>query len=135
MNLTDGECIAYLEQVRWGSRPVCPYCSSTRSTSIPRERRYHCNRCFNAYSVTVKTVFHGSHIPLSKWFHAIYLVEESRQSGSKMTVRRLAQSIGVAKNSAASLLKRITEARNREDDSQLILTIASYYHRRKIEER
>jgi transposase-like protein len=103
----DDECLAYLEQVRWGANPQCPYCHSTRATAYKNERRYHCNNCFTSYSVTVGTLFHKTHVDLQKWFKAIFLVLENPQS---VTVRSLAKEVGVNKNTASYMVNRIRRA-------------------------
>ena len=55
---TESDCIAHLESVRWGGKPICPYCGSDRSTPLPNEQRHHCNACNTTFSVTVGTIFH-----------------------------------------------------------------------------
>lgn len=66
--------------------------------------RHHCNDCFTSYSVTVGTIFHKTHVDLQKWFRAILLFQTS--SGS-ISVRKLALEIGVSKNTADQMLKRL----------------------------
>ncbi len=97
----------YLEQIRWGGKPQCPYCSSQKSTALKNERRYHCNQCFTSYSVTVGTLFHKTHVELSKWFQAIALV---LRASKKVSARQLAQEINVNRNTAATMLIRIHQA-------------------------
>ena len=101
------ECVALLEQIRWAGCPRCPYCQSTVAARLKRERRYHCNECFTSYSVTVGTLFHGTRVELAKWFQAIRLIIKSSNQPS---VRQLAIEIGVNKNTAASMLRRIRNA-------------------------
>ena len=106
-------CLKYLERIRWGDTPKCPYCESTNSTKIKRECRYHCNSCFNSYSVTVGTLFHKTHVELWKWFVAIKLV---MKSPTMITVRELAIHIGVNKNTANYMIIRIRNAMLEEGD-------------------
>lgn len=113
MTHTHEDCLTYLEEIRWGGTPKCPYCGSSNSTAIKQERRYHCNNCFNSYSVTVGTLFHKSHIDLSKWFLAIELVVNS---STTITVRKLASQVGVNKNTACYLIARIRTAMTEEQE-------------------
>jgi transposase-like protein len=107
------DCLALLEQIRWGGIPQCPYCQSTNSTAIKKEHRYHCNACFTSYSVTVGTLFHKTHVDLQKWFVAIQLV---LNLPGDISVRQLAKKIGVNKNTAFYMLKRIQQAKIEEQE-------------------
>lgn len=112
---TNDECLTYLEKVRWKGRPICPYCHSARSTPNLKERRYHCHGCNTSYSVTTRTVFHRTHLPLQKWFLAINLIFGERQTISS---RKLSQALKVNKNTAWLIITRIdkavTEAKQRD---------------------
>ncbi|MBD2501256.1 transposase [Anabaena azotica] len=112
MTLNNDECLTLLEQIRWGGKPKCPYCESTKATAYKKERRYHCNECFTSYSVTVGTLFHKTHVDLHKWFVAIRLVLDSPGG---VSVRQLAREIGVNKNTACYMLERIREAATKEE--------------------
>lgn len=101
------DCLALLEEIRWGGVPRCPYCESTNSTAIKKERRYHCNTCFNSYSATVGTLFHKTHVDLQKWFLAIHLVLNSQKSISE---RQLAKKIEVNRNTGSYMITRIRKA-------------------------
>ncbi|MBD1916244.1 transposase [Leptolyngbya sp. FACHB-60] len=111
MELSRRECIELLEQIRWGGEPQCPYCGSRRASPIEKGLRHHCNACFTSYSVTVGTLFHQTHVDLQKWFRTILLVQAS--SGS-ISSRKLACEIGVSKNTAAQMLKRLREVELQE---------------------
>ena len=105
------ESLALLEQIRWGGTPQCPYCESLKSRKLKNEHRYQCNECFTSYSVTVGTLFHKSHVDLAKWFLAIHLV---LNSPGGISVRQLAQEIGVNKNTASYIITRIRKAMTHE---------------------
>jgi transposase-like protein len=117
---TQEACLAYLEKIRWDGKPKCPYCESTNSTPIKKEHRYHCNSCFNSYSVTVGTIFHKTHIDLPRWFEAIKLI---LHSSTKIKVLQLAEVLGVNKNTASYMITRINYAISEESELiQKILT-------------
>lgn len=104
---TEAECITLLEKIRWNDVPQCPYCHTYRNTAVRGERRYHCNLCNTAFSVTVQTVFHHTHLPLQKWFLAISLLLNARKN---ITVQQLAQYLEVNKNTAWYVSERIRKA-------------------------
>jgi transposase-like protein len=110
-----------LEAIRWNGTPICPYCSSIRVTTLRSQRRHHCNCCNTAFSVTVGTVFHRTHLPLHKWFAAISLVLDAREP---VSARRLAQHLGINKNTAWYLNTRIGRALLEPSQRDLLLEIA-----------
>lgn len=115
----DIECIAYLEMLRWSGKPVCPFCRRKNSTPLRTEHRHHCNHCNGTFSVTAQTMFHGTRLPLQKWFLAIALcLTEERPP----TARALAKLVEINKDSAASLLRRIREAESTEFELMLQIT-------------
>jgi transposase-like protein len=98
------DCIKYLEKVRWNNEPICPYCNSINQTTLKKEHRYHCNNCKTTYSVTVGTIFHKTKIDLQKWFVAIYLILNTE---TRYSTRQLARDLGITKDSAWYLLRRL----------------------------
>ena len=113
MTLNNDKYLGILEQIRWNGKPKCPYCGSNNATAYKSEKRYHCNSCYTSFSVTVGTIFHKTHVSLDKWFLAIQLVINS--SGG-ISVRQLASEVGVNKNTAASMVKRIKEEMKQDPD-------------------
>jgi transposase-like protein len=114
---TVGECISYLEEVRWKGKPICPYCNSTRFTPLNQERRYHCHRCNTSFSVTTRTVFHRTHLPLQKWFLAISLLLGERRP---LSARQLSRALKVNKNTAWLITSRIDRALNEAKQRDLL---------------
>lgn len=113
MNINQKDYLAHLEQIRWEKKPKCPYCESTNSRKLKNEPRYQCNECFTSYSVTVGTLFHKTHVDLEKWFVAIHLVLNSLGG---ISVRQLANKIGVNKNTASYMIVRIRNAMTEEKE-------------------
>ena len=96
----------YLEQVRWRGYPACPYCGSLHNHRKPSLRR-KCYDCGSSFSVTVGTIFHHTHLPLQKWFIAVYLVLNARRGIPSL---QLARYIGVGKNTAWRMGMQIRKA-------------------------
>lgn len=120
---TRDSCIDYLENTRWQGRPVCPYCNSAKFTRFKEEKRYHCNNCNTAYSVTVNTIFHNTHLALQKWFIAIALILNTRES---INTYEFAQNLKVNKNTAYYLKKRIEKAMVQTDERQFLINIIKF---------
>lgn len=104
---TQRACIAHLEKLRWDGEPVCPYCGSRRSTGRKDGLRHLCRDCNRSYSVLVGTVMEATKLALPKWFAAICLIVNAKKGISSL---QLSRDLGVNKNTAWYLQKRIREA-------------------------
>lgn len=99
-------CREFLEYQRWHGEPICPHChrQSKEHYRLKRQGLYKCKSCHKTFSVTVGTMFEGSHVPLMKWFYAIYIFL-SHKKGISST--QLAKDIGVTQKTAWFILERI----------------------------
>ena len=74
------KCIAYLEKLKWGKKPVCHYCGSTKKhTKRSGTMIYHCNHCNKDFTVLMGTIFENTHLPLTKWFLIISLMLDAKK--------------------------------------------------------
>jgi len=64
------ECEAYLYELRWGERFVCPKCGNNKCWKTER-LLYACSVCGHQASVTAGTIFQDTRKPLHSWFTAI----------------------------------------------------------------
>ena len=67
-------CVEYLYSVKWPRGFECPVCGCHHGYALKHRRQYQCANCRHQTSLTANTVMHRSHLPLTKWFWAIYLV-------------------------------------------------------------
>lgn len=103
--------VAHLEKVRWNSRVICPYCASdktcrhaSKDKSMPR---WQCQACHRAFSATVGTIFHHTHLPLQTWFIALAIMLNAKKNVSNA---QLSRDLGLPYKTAWSLALRIREA-------------------------
>jgi transposase-like protein len=104
---TQKDCLNHLEAVKWGNKPICPYCYSKSCTLMQKENRYHCNTCNTSFRVTVGTIFHGTKIPLQKWFLAISIILKAEKG---ISARQLGKEIQVTKDTALRISTQIRQA-------------------------
>jgi transposase-like protein len=104
---SEDKCRAYLEDLRWPDGVRCPRCDNDSVSKIASRAKYECNGCRYQFSVTAGTVFHDSHLPLWKWFLAIYLMGESRKG---ISAKQLQRTLGVSYKTAWYLAHRIRSA-------------------------
>lgn len=104
---TDSECRAIMEKLRWPEGVRCPRCDSEKVYRADPRRQFDCASCGYQFSVTSGTIFHDSHLPLPKWFVAVYLMCESKKGISALQIKR---TLGVAYKTAWYLCHRIRDA-------------------------
>ena len=103
----------WLEARVWPQGPICPHCGTTGDDitalngKAHRPGVYQCNGCREQFTVTVKTVFERSKIPLSKWLAALFLLTASKKGVSAHQVHR---SLQVSYKSAWFMMHRLREA-------------------------
>jgi transposase-like protein len=87
----DQKCRTYLEHLRWREGVICPKCQGTKISSILKRDQYNCDSesCGYQFSVTAGTIFHDTHLPLTKWFLAVYLLCQSRKGMSANQLKRM----------------------------------------------
>ena len=100
-------CIEYLETVRWGKQPYCPYCGSldiARKEENGKIGRWNCHLCKSSFNVLAKTMFARTRVSLQKWFLAISLVANAKKSVSSY---QLARDLGITQPTALYMQHRI----------------------------
>jgi len=103
-------CRRFLESLRWEGIPVCPHCGVQDKDHYQLKKKgifmgmYKCKSCRERFTVTVKTMFEGSHIPLRKWFIAMYIFSSHKKGISS---HQLARDLGLTQKSCWFMLQRI----------------------------
>lgn len=109
---SDRKCRDYLEAIRWPDGPECPRCESTNISRLRDRKKFECSKCEYQFSVTAGTLFHDSHLPLWKWFLAVYLVCESKKG---ISANQLKRTLGVSYKTAWYLSHRIRAGMGQDD--------------------
>ena len=104
---TDSECRAILENLRWPNGVRCPRCESEKVYRASPRKQFDCAGCGYQFSVLSGTIFHDTHLPLPKWFIAVYLMTESKKGISANQMKR---TLGVSYKTAWYLCHRIRAA-------------------------
>lgn len=104
---SEEKCRERLESLRWPNGVACLRCGSTSVSRLYERGLFDCNSCGYQFSVKVGTIFHDSHLPLRKWFVAIYLVVESKKGISANQMKR---TLGISYKTAWYLCHRIRVA-------------------------
>jgi transposase-like protein len=112
----DDLCRELLERLRWSAKPECLRCHGpvVRLTNTPHV--LYCKECDYQFTVTAGSIFHDSHLPLIKWFAAVYLLCESRKG---MSANQIKRTLGISYKTAWYLCHRIRAAMATAEKSML----------------
>lgn len=119
---TQDQALEYLETVRWRGEPHCPYCGDPavyRHASGDRARaRWQCRACTRAFSVTVGTIFHGTHIALRDWFILVALQLDAKKGVSS---GQAARDLGLRRQTVWRMMHRIRAAMATDPEQAALL--------------
>jgi transposase-like protein len=100
----------WLERLRWSEGPICSHCGTVNHAyKIKKSGWYRCAEkdCRKDFTVTTGTVMERSHIDLTKWLMAFYLMSSSKKGVSAHQVHR---ALNLDYKSAWFMCHRIREA-------------------------
>ena len=115
--------LLHLIKTRWPYGVRCVACDHDKcwlveakgTTGKPR-KLFQCSDCLYQFSPTANTLFHDSHLPLTKWFAAIALMVEAKKGVSANQVKR---HVGLTYKTAWYVCHRIREAMQEEKSTKL----------------
>lgn len=114
---TEDDCREYLFQIRWPNGFYCFDCGHTECYYIRTRKVYQCKQCRKQHSLLSGTIFQETHIPLMKWFWAIYLVSRDKRGISAIGLKN---AINVSYPTAWSLLHKIRHAMAVKDQDYIL---------------
>jgi transposase-like protein len=117
---TEEKCIAHFEKIRWPEGLRCIRCDSERVMKFKAEGKtgkerslYECVDCRYQYSVTTGTIFHDTHLPLTKWFLAIYMICSAKKG---VSAKQLQRELQTSYKTAWYMAHRVRLAMQQDDD-------------------
>jgi transposase-like protein len=105
--------------LRWPNGVACPLCDGgkkvyevwyrymSKDGTESVRRQWKCGACRKRFSVTSRSIFEGSHIPVGKWIYAIFIMCSSKKGVSANQLRR---ELGVSYKTAWFMCHRVREA-------------------------
>ena len=130
---TEADAYLFLEEQRWGDRPICPHCGSvgehyflnpangrsrrTRTGAASERRVWKCRDCRKQFSVLTGTIFHGTKIPIRTWLMVLF---EASSSKNGIAAREIERKYNVTPRTAWHLMHRIREAMKLEPIAGLL---------------
>lgn len=117
---SEDKCRSYLAELRWPDEIECPRCKSKSISHLKEQPKYDCNDCRYQFTATAGTIFHDTHLPLWKWFLAVYLMCESKKGISANQIKR---TLAISYKTAWFLCHRIRAAMTETEPKQLSGTV------------
>jgi len=109
---TEQACLDHLLQLRWPNGFQCPKCDHDHGYYTANRGHFECASCHKQSSVISGTLFHGTKMPLVKWFWAIYWIATDKGSISAL---RLSKLIGTTWRTSYRLLSKLRGAMGHRD--------------------
>lgn len=103
---TEEKCAEALFASRWPKGFVCPECGGPAYCLLAKRGLYQCNACHTQTSLTAGTIFHGTRLPLTKWFLAMHLLTQGKHS---ISILELMRQIGVSYKTAWMLKHKLMQ--------------------------
>ena len=120
---TEDMALAYWIMTRWPEGVRCLGCNNPKVWAITTKgktgrkcRLFECAECGLHFSATTGTLFHDSHLPLTKWFAAIALMVESKKG---ISANQVARHIGCSYKTAWYLCHRIRNAMSEAESPKI----------------
>ena len=112
---TEEQCAEALERARWPKMFRCPHCQSAAHYVLRGSKRktFQCAACRRQTSLIAGILFQNTHLPLTLWFLAIYLVSEAKTELSAMALKR---QLGVSYPTARLLRHKRMQATSEHDE-------------------
>ncbi len=119
----EADAFAHLESIIWADGVTCPHCgncgkiyelkgvrskpSKKNPEGVERHGLKKCAECRKQFTVRVGTVFESSHVPLTKWLQAAYLMMRSKKG---ISAKQLERTLEVTYKTAWFMAHRLREA-------------------------
>ena len=113
---TEENARRYLAYVMWGGNPKCPHCKYQGPCTYEGSRKiFYCGECSKQFSITTGTLFERTHLPILKWFKAMFEIA----NGSISSVR-LAKKLQVKQITAWKIEQKIRQSLKEDLDNVVL---------------
>jgi transposase-like protein len=118
---TEKDCQNYLFKLKWPNGFICPQCGSNTYYLVEKRHLYQCTKCKKQNSITSGTLLHHTHLPLLKWFWAIYLVSRDKRGYSALALKN---ALNVSYPTAWLLFQKIRTAMTNKEKDYVLSVVA-----------
>lgn len=112
---TEEACRGALFKLRWPKGFRCPECGNSTYCELKSRKLFQCHHCHHQTSLTARTIFEKTKLPLTIWFLALFLLTQSKTGLSALALSR---HLGVSYNTAWLVKQKLMQAMRERDDSK-----------------
>ena len=111
---TEAQCETALEKTRWPEGFRCPRCNQSNHCvlHVGVHKTFQCQNCRLQTSLIAGTLFQGTHLALTIWFLAIYLISQAKTGLSALALKR---QLGVSYPTAWLIQHKLMQAMAERD--------------------
>ena len=109
---TEEQCFDALCRWRWPNGFRCPHCGHDKHCNLAYRKLKQCNRCRRQTSITSRTIFDSTKLPLTTWFLGIFLITQDKKGISSM---ELARHLGLSYNAAWRMKQKLMQVMMERD--------------------
>lgn len=115
----EAKCERAVEKQRWPDGYTCLGCGHPGHYVVRhgRVKTFQCCECRAQVTLTSGTIFHGSKLPLTKWFQAMYFLTQSKNNVSALELKRV---IGVCYRTAWRIKHKLLEVMARAESDRVL---------------
>lgn len=102
-------CRKVLHEARWSNGIYCPFCGCEKTYNLTKHYLgYKCSEksCRKKFSLTTRTIFENSKIPMSEWFLVMYLMSLNKKNVSS---RQMALNLGLTQKTTWLVMSKVRE--------------------------
>jgi transposase-like protein/IS1 family transposase len=112
---SEEKCRQRLAELRWPNGVKCPRCDGDKYAYDSKRYVYDCYSCGYQFTLISNTMLHDTHLPLNKWFIAVYMMCESKKG---ISANQLKRTLDVSYKTAWYLCHRIRTAMSHLSDGE-----------------
>ncbi|WHI45325.1 IS1595 family transposase [Microbulbifer sp. VAAF005] len=109
---TEEQCFEALCQWRWPNGFSCPHCGHDKHCDLSHRKLKQCNRCRRQTSITSRTIFDSTKLPLTTWFLGIFLITQDKKGISCM---ELSRHLGISYNATWRMKHKLMQVMMERD--------------------
>lgn len=119
MNLygTEELCFQALFDWRWPKGFICSDCGSDRYCQLSTRKLLQCGHCHHQESITSRTIFSSTKLPLMTWFLGLYFISQDKKGISALGLKRR---LGISYPAAWRMKQKLMQVMMEREETKVL---------------